>query len=63
MEVAVLADNYVVMHRKVYREDRSVQQSGNLNENRVGLKKFEQPYPSKSENTGRMRSDRDLVCH
>ncbi len=39
------------------------QQSGNFNENRVGVKKFEQTYPSKSENSGRVKSDRDLVCN
>nr|XP_055062771.1 uncharacterized protein LOC129445823 [Misgurnus anguillicaudatus]XP_055062772.1 uncharacterized protein LOC129445823 [Misgurnus anguillicaudatus] len=63
MEAAVLADDYVLTHRKVYREDRSGHQSGNFNENRVGVKKFEQMYPSKSENSGRMKSDRDLVCN
>lgn len=35
---------------------------GYFNENRVGPKKFEQTYPS-SENSGRMKSDRDLVCN
>lgn len=60
MEVAVLADDYVLTHRKVYREDRLSPQSGN---SRVGAKKFEQTYPSKSEHRGRMKSDRDLVCN
>ncbi len=63
MEAAVLADDYVLTHKKVYREDRSGQQSGNFNENRVGAKKFEQMYPSKSENSGRVKSDRNLVCN
>ncbi len=54
MEAAVLADEYVLTHKKVYREDRSSQQSGNFNENRVEARKSEQTYPSKSENSGRM---------
>ncbi len=53
----------MLTHKKVYREDRSSQQSSNFNENRVGARKFEQTYPSKSENSSRMRSERDSVCN
>lgn len=62
-EAAVLADDYVLTHKKVYRDDRSGQPSGNFNGNRVGAKKFVQTYSSKSECIGQMKTDRDLVCN
>ncbi len=60
-EAAVLADDYMLTCKKVYREEKSSHNYGNFCVNRSVSKKFEQPYFSKFYQSYRGKTDRDLV--